>query len=99
MCHYARTDFRCGAWRWGNMRSHCPWQPRVGETCGVKLSDADDITFVDANCKLCQQIGVQHRQTERLANRLVRWKREEATFAASTEKAEKHIAIVMATIQ
>lgn len=98
MCHYARTDFRCGDWRWENMRCRCPWQPHIGETCGVKLSDTDDITFVDTDCRLCQQIGVQQRRIERLAKRLVRWKREEGKFPASIEKAEREIATGKATI-
>ena len=99
MCHFARTDFRCGDWRWGNMRSRCPWQPHIGETCGVKLSDTDDITFVDTNCKLCQQIGIEQRRIERLTERLGRWEREEAIFPASIEKAEGDIMTGIATIR
>ena len=97
MCHYARTDFRCGDWHWGEVRVRCPWKPHDGETCGAKLSDTDDMMFVDANCRLCEQVDVQ-RRVDRLAKRIVRWKREGAKLSASIARAEREMAMRKATV-
>ncbi|KIY00415.1 uncharacterized protein Z520_04100 [Fonsecaea multimorphosa CBS 102226] len=91
MCYYARTDFRCGDWRWGNMKQRCPRQPRIGETCGAKLVDTDNLSRTNEDCKNCQEKAVKERRLQKEKDNLRRWRSEGDRFAASIAKAEDEV--------
>lgn len=91
MCYYASTDFACGDWRWGNMKQRCPRQHRMGETCGARLTDLDNLTKVNDDCKLCQEILVKRRRLQKEKDNITRWKREGTKFRASIEKAQREV--------
>jgi hypothetical protein len=87
MCHYARTDFQCGDWVWGNMEVRCPRQHRMGETCGAKLSEMNSIIRAERYCGICRQINVKQRRLQRVTNNLDRWIQEGDKLPALVEKA------------
>lgn len=62
MCFYARINFNCGDWKWGNMKQRCSRQPRIGETCNTKLVDTENLTIVDEDCGKCQKKAVGNRR-------------------------------------
>ncbi|KAH0843567.1 hypothetical protein AYO21_10569 [Fonsecaea monophora] len=92
MCYYARTDFACGDWRWGNMKQRCPRQPRIGETCGAKLVDTENLSKSDEDCKNCQEMAVKKRRLQKEKDNLTRWRTEGDRFTASIAKAEDEVA-------
>ena len=98
MCHYARIDFQCGDWRWGNMKVRCPRQHRLGETCGAKLSDMESITRMGDDCRICQHISVKQRRLQRVTDNLIRWRQEGDKFSATIEKARREAADLVTTI-
>lgn len=71
------------------MKLRCPRQHRMGETCGAKLVDTDNVKKVDEDCKLCQEIGVKERKLQREKDNIRRWSREGGRFAASLERAQR----------
>lgn len=90
MCYYARTDYRCGDWKWGNMKVRCPRQPRMGEHCQAKLVDTENLTFIDEDCRLCQDIQTKTRRLRKEQDNISRWKSDNRNnFRASIEKAER----------
>ena len=89
MCYYARTDFICGDWKWGNMKLRCPRQQRIGETCGAKLVDLDSVERVDVECRKCYEIQVKHRRLRKAVDNIQRWSRQGNPFPASLEKAQR----------
>jgi len=96
--HYARIDFQCGDWRWGNMKVRCPRQHRLGETCGAKLSDMESITRMGDDCRICQHISVKQRRLQRVTDNLIRWRQEGDKFSATIEKARREAADLVTTI-
>lgn len=88
MCYYARKDFSCADWRWGNMMERCPRQHRIGETCGAKLAHPDHIEARPEPCKTCQEIEVKKRRLSKINENIARWTAERGRFAALLEKAE-----------
>ncbi|KAK5085362.1 hypothetical protein LTR05_004646 [Lithohypha guttulata] len=88
MCFYARKDFACGDWRWGNMMERCPRQHRIGETCGAKLVHHDYLERRSEPCKVCQEIEVKKRRLQKTCENISRWSPQRDTFAALLEKAE-----------
>lgn len=88
MCFYARRDFKCGDWRWGNMMERCPRQHRIGETCGAKLVHDDYREPVDEKCRICQDIEVKKRKLSKTQDNILRWRSQKGSFAALLEKAE-----------
>lgn len=88
MCFYARRDFKCKDWRWGNMMERCPRQHRIGETCGAKLVHTEYLEQVDEKCKVCQDIDVKYRKLKKTQENIARWSSQKGTFAALLEKAE-----------
>jgi hypothetical protein len=98
MCYYARTDFSCKDWRWGNMKQRCPRQPRMGETCGAKLPDLDNITTVAEPCRVCVEKAVKERRLAREEDNIKRWKQEGNRFSASIERAEREVHQLKQTI-
>lgn len=89
MCYYARTDYACGDWKWGNMRERCPRQHRIGETCGAKLVHTESITDKDEPCKTCQELQVKQRRLAKIRENIDRWSSEGDRFLASLDKAER----------
>ncbi|KAJ9622499.1 hypothetical protein H2204_011512 [Knufia peltigerae] len=89
MCYYARTDYSCGDWRWGNMKLRCQRQHRMGETCGAKLADEQNIVWVSEQCRTCKDIEVKQRRLQRELDNIARWQREGDRFRASIEKAQR----------
>lgn len=87
MCYFARTDYVCGDWKWGNMMERCPRQHRIGETCGAKLVHTDYITKNSDKCKTCQDIDVKYRRLAKVEDSIRRWTPEKEKFAASLAKA------------
>ena len=89
MCYYARTDYRCGDWKWGNMKVRCARQPRIGETCGAKLVDTENVMRIGDDCKLCQEIKVKQRRLQKERDNIKRWSREGARFSGLIDKAQR----------
>ncbi|EXJ89237.1 hypothetical protein A1O3_02303 [Capronia epimyces CBS 606.96] len=99
MCYFARTDYRCGDWRWGNMKVRCPRQPRIGETCGAKLVDTENVTRIDDDCRICQEIIIKQRRLQRERDNIRRWSLEGDRFRASIERAEREAKQLEETIE
>ncbi|KAI1623697.1 hypothetical protein EDD37DRAFT_632216 [Exophiala viscosa] len=68
MCYYARVDYRCGDWKWGNMKQRCPRQHRMGETCGAKLLDHESL--VNVNEEILHGGSVKATDSEPASRRL-----------------------------
>lgn len=88
MCYFARKDFACGDWKWGNMMERCPRQHRIGETCGAKLVHTEYIESRPELCKTCTEMEVKKRRLQKVCENISRWAVEKGRFAASLEKAE-----------
>ncbi|KAJ4517108.1 hypothetical protein HRR83_004979 [Exophiala dermatitidis] len=99
MCYFARTDYRCGDWRWGNMKVRCQRQPRIGETCGARLADTDNVTQVDEDCRLCQEIVIKQRRLQKERDNIRRWSLEGDRFRASIERAQREAKQLEQTIE
>jgi hypothetical protein len=56
--------------------------------CGAKLVDTENVTKVDDDCRLCQEIVVKQRRLQKEKDNITRWSREGRKFAASIEKAQ-----------
>ena len=90
MCYYARTDYRCGDFKWGNMKLRCERQPRIGETCGAKLADTSNLSYVNEDCRICQDIQTKTRRLRKEQDNIARWRNDNRTnFRASIEKATR----------
>ena len=89
MCYYATTDYRCGDWKWGNMKLRCPRQHRMGETCGAKLVHHESVTKSPEDCRLCQEITIKQRKLQKERDNIARWSKEGNRFSASIEKAQR----------
>jgi hypothetical protein len=89
MCFYERTDYCCGDWKWGNMKSRCARQHRLGESCGAKLTDVDNVKKVDQACRVCQTIGIAQRRLRYELGRIDRWRKEPLRFPCSLQKSSK----------
>jgi len=89
MCYYATTDYKCGDWKWGNMKLRCPRQHRMGETCGAKLVHHESVTKTNEDCRLCQEIKVKQRRLQKELDNISRWSKEGNRFSASIEKAQR----------
>lgn len=99
MCYYATTDYRCGDWRWGNMKLRCPRQHRMGETCGAKLVHHESVTKSPEDCKICQEITIKQRRLQKERDNIARWSKDGSKFAASMEKAEREAQQLAETIR
>lgn len=71
------------------MKQRCPRQHRMGETCGAKLADPDNIQFIDDTCRICKEIRIKERRLQKECDNITRWRREGDRFRASIEKAER----------
>ena len=89
MCYYARTDYSCGDWKWGNMKLRCPRQHRIGETCGAKLVHEESVEKLNEPCRKCTDIETKKRRLRRELENIDRWKRDGNKFTASIEKAQR----------
>ncbi|KIW45770.1 uncharacterized protein PV06_04126 [Exophiala oligosperma] len=98
MCYYARIDFACVDWKWGNMKQRCPRQHRIGETCGARLADPDNIDRDGEQCRVCKEIEVKQRRKQKELDNIARWRREGNNFTASIEKAEREALQLQETI-
>lgn len=86
MCFYERTDYSCRDWKWGNMKTRCARQPRLGETCGAKLTDGDNVKMVDQECRVCHTIRITRRKLQFELGRIDRWSKEPLKFPCSLQK-------------
>ena len=90
MCFFARTDYRCGDFKWGNMKHRCPREHRIGEHCGAKLVDAENQRYEDDDCKFCQDIETKKRRLRKEQDNIRRWQSDSRnSFRASIEKATR----------
>lgn len=71
------------------MKVRCPRQPRIGETCGAKLVDTENVTRVNEDCRLCQEIVIKQRRLQRERDNIRRWSLEGDRFQASIERAQR----------
>lgn len=94
MCYYARTDYVCGDWRWGNLKLRCPREHRIGEACGLKLVHHESVVSMDETCRICQEIAVKNRRLQREKDNIERWTREGGKLAASIDKAHVEVNIL-----
>lgn len=100
MCYYARTDYRCGDFKWGNMKLRCERQPRMGEVCGAKLADTHNLSFVDDDCRVCQDIETKKRRLRKEQDNIARWRGDRRNnFGASIEKATRESQILVEQIR
>jgi len=81
------------------MKQRCCRQHRIGEVCGAKLVDMDNVTRVDEDCKICQEIIVKQRRLQKERDNIARWSREGERFAASLEKARREEKLIMQQIE
>ncbi|KAH6705677.1 hypothetical protein EV126DRAFT_173202 [Verticillium dahliae] len=86
MCFYERTIWLCGYWKWGRFRERCPFENRIGETCGLKL--VYDTKRCLAECDLCSRIGRKKRRVQKLTTDIDRWNRDK-NLPATVERAER----------
>ncbi|KAK5227342.1 hypothetical protein LTR47_006738 [Exophiala xenobiotica] len=70
----------------------------MGETCGARLIDPDNVTKVNDDCKLCQEIQVKRRRLQKENDNIARWRREGGNFRASIEKAQREVKQLEETI-
>lgn len=98
MCYFARIDYECRDWKWGNMKQQCAREWRTGETCGAKLSHEMYTTYDSGYCKICQDIQVKRRRIKKEEENLARWRREPQRFKASIEKAEAERDALLRTV-
>lgn len=71
------------------MKVRCQRQPRIGETCGAKLVDTENVTRIGDECRLCQEIKVKQRRLQRERDNIKRWSREGTRFQSLIEKAQR----------
>ena len=88
MCFYARTDYACGDWKWGNLVAQCVREHRTGESCAAKLSDPFSLARDPGFCTICRTILAKRRRIEREDNNLARWKQDPRRLRATIEKSE-----------
>jgi DNA repair exonuclease SbcCD ATPase subunit len=62
----------------------------MGEHCGTKLTDHESITWIDEDCRICQDIQTKVRRLRKERENIMRWRNDPKTnFRASIEKAER----------
>lgn len=71
------------------MKVRCQRQPRMGEVCGAKLVDTENVTMVPDDCKLCLEIKVKQRRLQKERDNIKRWSREGSRFSGLIEKAQR----------
>jgi hypothetical protein len=89
MCFYARTDYACGDWKWGNMKERCPREHRIGETCGAKLSHIDSNIESPQICKICTEIMAKQRRLAKARTDLARYTTERKLPALAAAKQQE----------
>jgi hypothetical protein len=100
MCFYERMDYRCGDFKWGNMKHRCERQHRMGETCGQKLLDDGGHQYSPDICRICQDIETKKRRLEKEQSNIKRWRVDTRNnFAASIIKAERESQILLDQIE
>lgn len=73
------------------MKQRCPRQPRIGETCGAKLVDTENLTRLDEDCRVCQEKAVKERRMAREKDNIRRWATEHGKFRASITKSTQEV--------
>lgn len=81
------------------MKVRCQRQPRIGETCGARLADTDNVTQVDEDCRLCQEIVIKQRRLQKERDNIRRWSLEGDRFRASIERAQREAKQLEQTIE
>lgn len=100
MCYYARTDYACGDFKWGNMKQRCERERRMGEHCGAKLTDENSQIFLSEPCRLCVDIATKERRLQKEQDNINRWTKDtRMNFRASIEKAERESHILKQQIE
>jgi flagellar motility protein MotE (MotC chaperone) len=62
----------------------------MGEHCGTKLTDHESMTWIDEDCRICQDIQTKARRLRKERENITRWKNDSRnSFRASIEKAER----------
>lgn len=89
MCFYARTDYACGDWKWGNMKEQCPREHRIGETCGAKLSHIDSNITSPQLCRICTEITAKRRRLAKAQADLTRYTTERKLPALAAAKEQE----------
>lgn len=80
------------------MKVRCQRQPRIGEVCGAKLVDTENVIRIGEECKLCQEIGVKERRLRREEANIARWSKEGARFTGLIERAQRDIRELQAAL-
>ncbi|QIX01614.1 hypothetical protein AMS68_007131 [Peltaster fructicola] len=97
MCFYEQYQFACRDWKWGNFRTHCQKEYRMGETCGMKMV-YQTLPLPD-KCKLCLKIEAKTRRLQKHKDDYQRWAREPGRYSASMEKALEEMRSIASEIQ
>lgn len=80
------------------MKVRCQRQPRIGEVCGAKLVDTENVIRSGDICKLCQEIAVKERRLDRERANISRWSKEGARFTGLIERAQRDIRELCAAV-
>ena len=69
------------------MKLRCPKQHRIGEVCGRKFIDTDNITRMPEDCRLCKDIEIKKNRLSKEVDNIRRWSQEGKRFESSISKA------------
>lgn len=62
----------------------------MGEVCGAKLADTHNLSFIDDDCRVCQDIETKKRRLRKEQDNIARWRSDRKNdFRASIEKATR----------
>ena len=72
----------------------------MGEVCGAKLADTHNLSFVDDDCRVCQDIETKKRRLRKEQDNIARWRSDRKNdFRASIEKATRESQILAEQIR
>jgi hypothetical protein len=74
MCFYDCIRYTCECWKWGNLRSQCNKEYRIGEACGLKLCNEN--IWERKPCRTCEKLFTKMRRRDDLTQKLVLWEKE-----------------------
>jgi hypothetical protein len=96
MCYYERYDFSCGDHKWGNIKSRCELQFRLGETCGMAPRPLDGYIYrLQEQCRYCKDMKPKMRRIEKAESDIRRWQHDgPRKWRANIEKAQDDLQLL-----
>jgi hypothetical protein len=74
MCFYDCIKYTCDCWKWGNLRAQCDKEYRIGEACGLKLTN--ETIYEGKLCRICSKLRKKSQLRDDLINKIGVWKSE-----------------------